>query len=51
MKQVSVAVTNEVYEKFVGIQKKHGFSNQSDCLEFVINQVAENQTAEVKIVG
>lgn len=40
MRNISVAVSDQAYERFLEIQKRKGFKNQSDCLEFVIETAA-----------
>jgi len=41
LKNLSVVVSDTTYEKFLRIQKREGFKNQSDTLEFLIEQAAK----------
>ena len=41
MKTVSVVINDSAYEKFVEIQKQKGFNNQSDALEFIIEEISK----------
>ncbi len=43
LKNLSIPVSDPAFEKFCAIQKKHGFKNQSDCLEYVIEQAAKEE--------
>jgi predicted CopG family antitoxin len=43
VKTISVTINDLVYEKFVRIQKDKGFTNQSDTLEFVIEEVSKRK--------
>lgn len=41
MKTISVTINDLTYKKFAEIQRRKEFNNQSDTLEFVINQIFE----------
>lgn len=43
MKNLSIPVSDQSFEKFLAIQKKHDFKNQSDTLEYCIEQVAAKE--------
>jgi predicted CopG family antitoxin len=45
MKTLSVTISDEAFKKFVRVQEKRGFRNQSDLLEWVIKRVAEQEEA------
>ena len=38
MKNLSIPVSDGCFEKFIAIQKSHGFENQSNCLEYIIDE-------------
>jgi hypothetical protein len=43
LKNLSIPVNDRIFEDFIAIQRKHDFKNQSDCLEYVIEQVANSE--------
>jgi hypothetical protein len=43
LKNLSIPVSDQAYEKFTAIQKKRNFKNQSDCLEHIIAVAAEKE--------
>jgi metal-responsive CopG/Arc/MetJ family transcriptional regulator len=51
MKTMNVTINDQVFAKFAEIQKEGGFSNQSECLEFVIEQVTKQKKEEKQHVG
>ena len=41
MKTLTIPVTDGAVEKFLAIQKRHDFPNQSDCLEFILREFVD----------
>jgi hypothetical protein len=46
LKNLSIPVNDAAFEKFSAIQKKHRFKNQSDTLEYIIQQVTVEEKAK-----
>lgn len=43
MKNLSIPVSDGTFEKFIAIQKKRRFPNQSDCLEHIVDVAWEKE--------
>lgn len=43
MKNLSIAVPDSTFEKFVAVQERKGFKNQSDTLVYIVDVVYEKE--------
>jgi hypothetical protein len=43
LRNLTIPVSDAIFDKFKAIQEQHDFKNQSDCLEYIIEQVATKE--------